>query len=74
MSVFQYASKFMELSRFALAYVADEKLRMNQFEAGLNLSLKEWMSVRRYNLYDMYDTVVNLKRAMRERNELYNEQ
>jgi len=73
MSVFQYASKFMELSRFALAYVADEKLRMNQFEAGLNLSLKEWMSVRRYNLYDMYDTVVNLKRAMRERNELYNE-
>ena len=41
MSVFQYASKFMELSRFALAYVADEKLRMNQFEAGLNLSLKE---------------------------------
>ena len=31
------------------------------------------MSVRRYNLYDMYDTVVNLKRAMRERNELYNE-
>ena len=45
MSVLEYASKFMELSHFSPAYVADEKLRMNWFEAGLNPGLKERMFV-----------------------------
>jgi len=36
MSVLGYASKFIELSQFAVAYVADEKLKMNHFEVGLN--------------------------------------
>jgi len=34
MSVLEYASKFIELSRFALAFIADERLKINQFEAG----------------------------------------
>jgi len=41
MGVLECAFKFMELSRFALAYVADKKLMMNRFEVGLNPSLKE---------------------------------
>jgi len=44
-SVLEYASKFMELSRFTLAFVADEKLKMNHFEAGLNPNIKERMFV-----------------------------
>jgi len=43
MSMLEYASKFMDLSRFAPGYVVDEKLRMNLFKAGLNPSLKEQM-------------------------------
>jgi len=44
--VLEYASKFMELSRCALAFVADERLKMNRFEAGLNPGIKERMSVQ----------------------------
>ena len=43
----EYASKFMELSRSAPAFVPDEKLKMNRFEVELNPNIKEKMSVRR---------------------------
>jgi len=45
MSVLEYVTRFMELSRFAPAFVADERLKMNRFEAGLNPTIKERMSV-----------------------------
>ena len=48
MSVLEYASKFMELFRFAPAFIANEKLRMNRFEVGLNPTIKERMSIRQY--------------------------
>ena len=41
----EYASKFMEISPFAPAFVADERLRINYFEAGINPDIKERMSV-----------------------------
>ena len=37
----EYASKFMELSCFNPTYVANEKLKMNRFEAELNQGIKE---------------------------------
>jgi len=75
MSILEYASKFMELSRFAPASVADEKLKMNRFEAGLNPTIKERMSVRQYASYvDLYDTAINVERAMKERSQYFNEQ
>ena len=75
MSVLDYASKFMELSHFAPAYVADEKLRMNHFVAGVNRSPKEWTSIQYYASYkDMNDIAINVEKVMKERNELYNEQ
>jgi len=43
-TVLEYASKFMKLSRFAPACIADEMLKMNRFEARLNLGIKEKMS------------------------------
>ena len=74
MSVLKYASKFIKLSRFALAFVADERLKMNQFETRLNSTLKERMSVRQYASYvDLYDTAVNVERAMKERCNYFNE-
>ena len=48
MSALMYASKFMELSRFIPAFVADERLKMNRFKARLNPNIKERMSVRQY--------------------------
>ena len=40
MSVLEYAFKFMELSSFAPAFIANKELKLNRFEAGLNLNLK----------------------------------
>ena len=47
----EYGSKFMELSRFASAFVAEEGLKMNCFEVGLNPNVKERMSVHQYTFY-----------------------
>jgi len=75
MSMLEYASKFMELSRFAPAFVADEKLKMNCFEDRLNPGIKERMSVRQYTSYmDLYDNGVNLEREIGERSNYFNEQ
>jgi len=48
MSILKHASKFMELSFFAPAYVVDEKLKMNGFKVELNPGIKEKMSIRHY--------------------------
>ena len=45
MSVLEYASKFMELSDFAPAFVVDERLNMKRFEAEVNLGIKDRMSI-----------------------------
>ena len=75
MSVLEYASKFMQLSQFAPAFVADERLKMNRFEAGLNSTIKERMPIRQYASYvDLYDAAVNVERAMKERSNYFNEQ
>ena len=70
-----YASKFMELSCFASAFIADKRLKMNRFETGLNPDIKERMSVHRYASYvDLYDTAVNAVRVIRERSNYFNDQ
>jgi len=75
MSTLEYASKFMELSDFAPTFVADRKLKMNPFEAGINPNIKEKMSMRQCISYkDLYDTAVNVEMAMKEKNDYYNEQ
>jgi len=64
MSGLQYASKFMELSRFAPAYLAYEAFKMNWFEYGLNYKLKVVMSVRTYSFYkEMNDSAINVERS-----------
>lgn len=74
MSVLGYSSKFIELSHFFPAFGADERLKMNQFVAGLNSIIKERMLVRQYTSYmDLYDATVNVERAMKERNNYFNE-
>jgi len=57
------------------ASMAYEKLKMKCFEAGLKPNLKVRTSVRQYTPYEgMYDTVVNVERVMKEKNEFHNEQ
>ena len=70
----EYASKFMELSRFPSAFVADERLKMNGFKVGLNPDIKKRMLMRQYTSdMDLYNTTVNMERAMKERNSYFNE-
>jgi len=65
----------MELSCFTPAFVADERLKMNQFEVRLNPTIKERISVHQYTSYvDLYDTMVNVERVMKERSNYFNEQ
>ena len=40
MSVLESTSKFIELSWFSPTFIADKRLKMNWFEAGLNLTLR----------------------------------
>ena len=48
---------------------------MSQFEAGLNPTIKERMSILQYASYvDLYDTAVNVERAVKERSNYFNEQ
>ena len=71
----EYASKFMELFRFTSTFAADERLKMNCFEAELNPGIKERISMQQYASYmDLYNTAVNVEREMRERSNYFNEQ
>ena len=73
MSLLEYASKFMKLSYFAPAFVTDERLKKNRFEAGLNPNIKERLSVCQYTSYvDLYDTAVNVERTMKEKSNYLN--
>ena len=67
----KYASKFMELSRFAPAFVANERLKMNQFEVGLNPAMKERMSVHLLRRPIRYHC--QHRGAMKERSNYFNE-
>jgi len=48
---------------------------MSRIEVGLNPTIKERMSVRQHTSYvDLYDTVTNVERVMKEHNNYFNEQ
>jgi len=75
MSVLEYASKFMVLPRFAPTFVANKRLKMNRFNAELNSTIKERLSVLQYiPSVDLNDTAVNIERAMKEMSNYFNEQ
>jgi len=64
----------MELFHFSPTFVTDERLKMNRFEAELNPKIKERMSVGQYtSCVDLCDTVVDVERGMKERNNYFNE-
>ena len=70
----EYTFKFMRLSHLAPTFVDDKKPKMNCFEVGLNSNIKERIFMRQYIFYmDLYDTTVNVERAMKERNNYFNE-
>jgi len=48
---------------------------MNHFEVWLNPNIKKSMPVHQYTFYmDLYDSTVNMERAMKERKDYFNEQ
>ncbi|XP_074266796.1 uncharacterized protein LOC141590083 [Silene latifolia] len=68
MSVMLYATKFMELSRFAPHMVATKELRMNRFERGLGWNLRDRLSTHTCSTYqDMYDKATNAERIINEK-------
>ncbi|XP_074278678.1 uncharacterized protein LOC141602275 [Silene latifolia] len=68
MSVMLYATKFMELSRFAPHMVATEELRMNRLERGLGWNLRDRLSTHTCSTYqDMYDKATNAERIINEK-------
>ena len=74
MSVLEYASRFMKLSYFTPAFVADKRLKINRFEARLNPGIRERMSMRQYALsVHLYGIAINVERAMEERSNYFNE-
>ena len=57
-----------------MAFIADERLKMNHFEAKLNPNIKDRMTVHQYTTYtDLCDTTVNVERVMKEQNNYCNE-
>ena len=71
----EYASKFIELSRFTPTLIANQRLKMNRFEGRLNPDIKERISVPQCTSdVNLYGTMLNVERAMKERNNYFNEQ
>ncbi|XP_056688342.1 uncharacterized protein [Spinacia oleracea] len=71
MSVLEYAVKFNELSRFAPDMVSTDRQKMNRFEGGLNLDLRERLSSYLSNSYEeLYDRAINVERMMKLREEI----
>ena len=63
----------MGLSHFTQAYEANETLKMNRLELGLNDKLKVAISVHAYTSYqDMYDTTISVKQAYIKREVFFN--
>ncbi|KAL2901112.1 Activity-regulated cytoskeleton associated protein 1 [Bienertia sinuspersici] len=71
MSVLEYAVKFNEPARFALDMVSTDRERMNRFEGGLNLDLREHLSSYLSNSYqELYDRAINVESMMKLREEI----
>jgi len=70
----EYTSKFMMLTCFVATFVADEKLKMNYLEVGLNPNINERIFVHQNTAYmGLYDTATNVDRVMKKRNNYFSE-
>ena len=55
--------------------MADEKLKMNSFEVGLNPNITKRTYVHQHTSYmDVHNIMVSVERIMKEKNDYYNEQ
>ena len=73
MTVTKYASKFTQLFRYASHMVADERMRVEQFQEGLRLSIKA--QVTPFMLHTYSEVVVRaliVEREMEEAQRLRN--
>ena len=64
MSVTDYATKFEELSRFAVDYVAIEKMKKNQIERGLDSEICQQFGGHHITTYqELYDRAIDVERV-----------
>jgi len=64
MSITGYAAKCKELLRFAVDYVAPDKMKMNQFERGLDPGIRQQLDDHHITTYhELYDREANVERV-----------
>ena len=67
MTVMQYARKLMELSRFALDFVATERLKMRRFEEGLAFYIRNQLADWPIQTYqELYERAAKMERVKGE--------
>ncbi|XP_021834987.1 uncharacterized protein [Spinacia oleracea] len=71
-NVLEYGVKFNELARFAPDLVTTDRQRMNRFEGGLNLEIRDRLSSSRITTFqELYDRAINVERIIKLREETY---
>jgi len=67
MSVCEYRDKFIQLSRYALAEVADDEEKQDHFRNGLNGPMKYQLMVHTFeNFQKMVDNAIMVEHARKE--------
>ncbi|XP_021841470.2 uncharacterized protein [Spinacia oleracea] len=71
-NVLEYAVKFNELARFSPNLVTTDRQRMNRFEGGLNIEIRDRLSSSRISTFqELYDRAINVERIIKLREETY---
>ncbi|XP_021840846.2 uncharacterized protein [Spinacia oleracea] len=71
-NVLEYAVKFNELARFAPDLVTTDRQRMNRFEGGLSIEIRDRLSSSRISTFqELYDRAINVERIIKLREETY---
>jgi len=66
-TVIQYASKFIELSRFAHDFVAFERMKMRRFEEGLAFSIRNQLAGQPIKTYqELHEQAAEVERVKNE--------
>jgi len=67
MTVMQYASNFIELSRFILEFVSSERLKMRRFEEGLSFYIRNQLAGQPILTYqELYERAAEVERVKTE--------
>ena len=66
MLVLEYSAKFMELSRFAPDFIANDRMEASRFFEGLNLNLQKYVMKYR-GFQDLFDSALEQARVQEKK-------